>query len=251
MTTLIPRMRSAIRYFGWADPFYKWRMSRSSCPSCAGRYFISLRPEPFMTRCLKCSSNVTNLSLIPTIKEHQKAKTIESCWEMSTYGATLSYLQRSFHTVVQSEYFQEFASGELVNGVLNQDVQNSSFPDSFFDLITCNQVFEHVPDDLKGYSECFRILKKGGALIFSVPLYDLPSTEMLAELVNGRIIFHAEPEYHDSRIAGPNSALTFWRHSVNDICVRVSKVGFRTKLVRTIIASSQRLPAQVIYAIKD
>ena len=91
---------------------------------------------------------------------------------------------------------------------------------------------------------------KNGALIFSVPLYDIPRTRMLAELVDGRIKFHCEPEYHDSRSSGPKSALTFWHHSVHDIADRVSRAGFSVNLIDVMISSSQKTPAKVIYAVK-
>jgi predicted SAM-dependent methyltransferase len=100
--------------------------------------------------------------------------------------------------VIESEFFPGKTSGQLVNEVLNQDVQNLSFADSSIDLITSNQVFEHVPNDVLGYFECYRVLRKNCALIFSVPLYDIPKTTMLAESIDGRIQFYGEPEYHDT-----------------------------------------------------
>lgn len=110
-------------------------------------------------------------------------------------------------------------------------------------------MFEHVPDDIQGYFECYRGLRKNGALIFSVPLYDLPQTKMLAELVNGRIKFHCEPEYRDSRFAGPESVLPFWHHSVHDIADQVSRAGFSVNLIDVMVSHSQRTPTKVIYAI--
>ena len=130
-----------------------------------------------MIRCLSCRANGTNLSLIPVINKHRKFSPIQQAWEMSTYGATLSFLRKHVDHVYASEYFEGKHSGEVVDGVMNQDVQGTSFSDSSLDLITSNQVFEHVPDDIKGYAECFRILRPGGALCFTVPFYNIPATE--------------------------------------------------------------------------
>jgi SAM-dependent methyltransferase len=203
-----------------------------------------------MTRCLSCGANGTNLSLIPVIKNHTKKNPTLTAWEMSTYGGTLNYLRRNIPEVIESEFFPGKTSGQLVNGILNQDVQNLSFKDSSIDLITSSQVFEHVSNDRLGYFECYRVLRKNGALIFSVPLYDIPKTRMLAELVDGRLQFYCEPEYHDSRAGGPESALTFWHHSIHDISDRVAQAGFDVRLIEITIASSQKAPAKVIYAIK-
>lgn len=247
---LWPRLRAALRYLTWSDPIYSWRISRSSCPNCGGRYFLSLKNDAFMTRCLYCGANGTNLSLIPVIKNHMKKTSTFTAWEMSTYGGTLEYLKKNVPDVIESEFFPGKTPGELVNGVLNEDVQNLSFKDSSIDLITSNQVFEHVPDDIQGYFECYRVLRKNGALIFSVPLYDLPQTRILAELVDGRIKFHCEPEYHDSRSGGPKSVLTFWHHSIHDIADRVSRAGFSVNLIDVTVSRSQITPTKVIYAIK-
>ena len=129
--------------------------------------------------------------------------------------------------------------------------QNLSFQDFSIDLITSNQVFEHVPNYIIGFRECYRVLKEGGALIFSVPLYDLPNTEKLAEIIDGKVVFYSPPEYHDSRIAGPKSALTFWRHSKNDICEALMEVGFDAEVVYVNFPGLTISPAPVVYAVKN
>ncbi|AUN95997.1 hypothetical protein C0099_14245 [Pseudazoarcus pumilus] len=212
--------------------------------------FVSLRPDPFMTRCLRCRANGTNLSLIPVIREHMAGTPVRKAWEMSTYGATLDFLRRELPDVVASEYFEGVASGTLVDGVRCEDVQATSFADASLDLVTSNQVFEHVPDDLAGYAECARILRPGGALVFSVPLYDIPVTRRLARIEDGRVIVDGEAEYHDSRASGPKSVLTFWRHSVHDIAARVAAAGFDVALREVRVATSQRHPAFVVYAMR-
>ena len=203
-----------------------------------------------MIRCLSCRANGTNLSLIPLIKKHQKFHPVREAWEMSTYGATLSFLRKHVDHVYESEYFQRKRSGEIVNGILNQDVQETSFSDSSLDLITSNQVFEHVPNDIKGYAECFRVLRPGGSLLFTVPLYDIPATEKLAEIRDGELVYYTKPEYHDSRAAGPESILTFWHHSLNDIAERVSSVGFDVTVEDVFIAPYPIPAEKVVYAFK-
>src|SRR5687768_676659 len=121
---LRPRLLAALRYLTWSDPIYKWRISRSFCPSCGGKYFLSLRSDAFMTRCLSCGANGTNLSLIPVIKSHTKTNPILTAWEMSTYGGTLYYLKENVSEVIESEFFPGKTPGQPVNGVLNEDVQN-------------------------------------------------------------------------------------------------------------------------------
>jgi SAM-dependent methyltransferase len=50
------------------------------------------------------------------------------------------------------------------------DITAIDFPDASFDLIICNHVLEHVPDDRRGIGELFRVLAPGGTAIVSVPI---------------------------------------------------------------------------------
>ena len=50
------------------------------------------------------------------------------------------------------------------------DVQNMQLEDNTFDVVFCNHVLEHVPDDLKAMKEIYRVLKPGGMAIMQVPL---------------------------------------------------------------------------------
>ena len=50
------------------------------------------------------------------------------------------------------------------------DICNLPFPDNHYDLILCNHVLEHIPNDLKAMAELYRVLKNDGILIAQVPL---------------------------------------------------------------------------------
>jgi predicted SAM-dependent methyltransferase len=49
------------------------------------------------------------------------------------------------------------------------DICNLPFEDNSFDIIFCNHVLEHIPDDQKAMEEMYRILKPGGWGIFQIP----------------------------------------------------------------------------------
>lgn len=49
------------------------------------------------------------------------------------------------------------------------DICNLPFKDNEFDIILCNHVLEHIPDDTKAMQELFRILKPGGFGVFQIP----------------------------------------------------------------------------------
>lgn len=49
------------------------------------------------------------------------------------------------------------------------DICDLPFTDNSYDLILCNHVLEHIPDDTKAMQELFRVLKPGGMGIFQIP----------------------------------------------------------------------------------
>lgn len=49
------------------------------------------------------------------------------------------------------------------------DICNLPFPDNSYDVILCNHVLEHIPDDAKAMQELYRVLKPGGMGIFQIP----------------------------------------------------------------------------------
>jgi predicted SAM-dependent methyltransferase len=49
------------------------------------------------------------------------------------------------------------------------DICNLPFEDNTYDIILCNHVLEHIPDDTKAMQELYRVLKPGGMGIFQIP----------------------------------------------------------------------------------
>lgn len=72
--------------------------------------------------------------------------------------------------------FKALANLEYVTTDLNSpladvkaDICDLPFPDNSFDVILCNHVLEHIPDDLGAMKDLYRILKPGGWGIFQIP----------------------------------------------------------------------------------
>lgn len=49
------------------------------------------------------------------------------------------------------------------------DICDLPFEDNTFDIILCNHVLEHIPNDQKAMRELFRVMKPGGWGVFQVP----------------------------------------------------------------------------------
>lgn len=49
------------------------------------------------------------------------------------------------------------------------DICNLPFVDNSFDIILCNHVLEHIPNDTRAMEELYRVLRPGGWGIFQIP----------------------------------------------------------------------------------
>ncbi len=53
--------------------------------------------------------------------------------------------------------------------MVKMDITKIQYPDQTFDVVICNHVLEHVPDDLKAMKEIHRVLKEDGWAVLQVP----------------------------------------------------------------------------------
>ncbi|WP_194765761.1 class I SAM-dependent methyltransferase [Tamlana sp. I1] len=74
---------------------------------------------------------------------------------------------KRFRKMKNLEYVTTDLNSPLAD--VKADICNLPFEDDEFDVILCNHVLEHIPDDTKAMQELFRVLKKGGMGIFQIP----------------------------------------------------------------------------------
>lgn len=90
--------------------------------------------------------------------------------------------------------------GSLRDGSRCEDLEHLTFADSTFDVFITQDVLEHLFDPGAAIREIHRVLKPGGAHIFTVPMYRRPKTEERARRVNGTIEHLLPPDYHGDPI---------------------------------------------------
>ena len=60
------------------------------------------------------------------------------------------------------------------------DICDLPFSENTYDIIFCNHVLEHIPDDTKAMQELYRVLKPGGMAILQIP-QDLSRAKTFAD----------------------------------------------------------------------
>ncbi|EEM24564.1 Methyltransferase [Bacillus thuringiensis serovar tochigiensis BGSC 4Y1] len=85
-----------------------------------------------------------------------------------------------------------------------------TFQNESFDLFITQDVFEHVMEPKKAFKEIERVLKPGGAHVFTVPWYHtLPKTLQRARINKEGIEYMEEPIYHGNPIDENGALVTF------------------------------------------
>lgn len=133
---------------------------------------------------------------------------------------------------VASEFLDPaLPSGTTVDGVLHADLQGSHFADGSIDYILSSDVMEHVPDVDAALADSFRILKVGGAHIFTAPFYQHRfSVERRAELSpGGKIVHHLRPWYHQDPVR-PEGVICY-NVFAPELLVQIEKAGFEAHLL--------------------
>ena len=222
------------------------------CVSCERKtFFLVSGAESRSIRCLRCTSTGISLATVALIKNLPLDSSTSAVYELSFHGAVHRYLKQRFSHFVCSEYFGPTAGGFKFNGVRNEDVQKLSFDDGCFDLVSCTEVFEHVPNYHAGFSEVCRVLKSGGWFVFTVPFFDAESTQAICRLTpNGSLQWLANEEYHDSQVSGVGTVPVFWHHSKIQILDDLRKMGFLEALLVESRDFISRIPQFVVVAKK-
>lgn len=109
---------------------------------------------------------------------------------------------REIEDVTGFEYGGVDCNATEIEGIHCEDICKLSYADESFDLLLACDVFEHTTEFAKAFEEAYRVLKKGGKLLFTVP-FDGNSVCTLhrVEMGENGLVSTEEPWYHSSAIA--------------------------------------------------
>lgn len=79
--------------------------------------------------------------------------------------------EQAFYKMFRNQKNLEYTTTDLLSPLadVKADICNLPFEYNQYDVILCNHVLEHIPDDTKAMQELYRVLKPGGMAILQIP----------------------------------------------------------------------------------
>lgn len=191
-------------------------------------------------RCSSCGASVRNSDVARVIVDTFAPKNFAlrealpylkdvSIYESESTGPIHNILINS-NNYVFSEYFRDVMLGTTNNqGVRCEDLQNLKFQDNAFDLVITQDVFEHIREPLKAFSEIRRILKPNGYHIFTVPFHEGKNTLKRAVVEDGKDKNIQPPIYHPDAL-NVDGALVYTDFGEDSIEI-IDSIGFETNKI--------------------
>ncbi|HFR4157421.1 class I SAM-dependent methyltransferase [Bacillus cereus] len=160
--------------------------------------------------CSTCNSIPRQRALIHALHTFFPKWDSYSIHESSPGGITTQLLLKNCKNYTYSQYFRNYPFGQYFQGIRCENLEDMTFEDESFDLFITQDVFEHVMTPNKAFKEIERVLKPGGAHVFTVPWYHtLTKTVQRARMNQEVIEYIEEPIYHGNPIDENGSLVTF------------------------------------------
>lgn len=211
------------------------------CPICEAPASFSSKESWFRDHlfCSGCGSIPRERAIFKMIAEFFPNYRDINIHESSPGGRGASIkLHNECKAYSASQFYPDVAHGQInhASGYRCEDLAALTFPDNSFDLFITQDVVEHIFNPENVFREIARVLKPGGAHIFTAPLVNKcnKSECWASRRENGEIVFHHSPEYHGNPIDENGALVTMhWGYDI---------AGFITQEAKT---------PTVIFAIDD
>ncbi|MBI5429091.1 MAG: methyltransferase domain-containing protein [Nitrosomonadales bacterium] len=200
------------------------------CPICEKGATFTASHKWFRDHllCSNCKSIPRERAIFKVISDYYPDYKLLKIHETSPGGRGASIkLQRECAHYTASQYFPDIKPGTVhPSGYRCENLEALTFPDNFFDLFISQDVMEHIFDPEKAFKEIARVLKPGGAHIFTAPLINkIRKSERWASMSpSGEITHHHEPEYHGNPVDAKGALVTMhWGYDIACFIQEVAK----------------------------
>lgn len=210
--------------------------TKGYCVICESEtHFIELGPwlrDEY--KCEKCKTIPRQRALISVLNQSFPKWKDLVIHESSPGGRSSDHIAKYCRQYTASQFYPDQPFGTTVGAFTNQDLSRMTFESNHFDLLVSQDVFEHVINPEPAFSEIARVLKPGGAHIFTMPWYpELKSTRIRAEEKNNEVVHLEEPMYHGNPVSHDGSLVTRdWGRDFTDIIFKSSGLSTTIHLIR-------------------
>ena len=189
--------------------YHDSRKNVGYCHCCRQESVFQMRGEWLrdLYVCLNCSSIPRQRHLQYVLDSYFKNWEDRDIHESSPSN---NFVSRYCNNYTSSQYFDGSEAGSYVEGIRSENLESLSFPNNSFDLFITQDVFEHIFNPERAAREIMRVLRPGGAHVFTVPKHKgISNSFPRARLVNSQIEYLMEAVYHGNPI-GDGKALVTW-----------------------------------------
>jgi Methyltransferase domain len=174
-------------------------------------------------RCARCRSIPRWRALVRILSECYPEWRSSTMYEAGPSGAASRKLALECPAYQSSQYLRGVERGAYLEGVRAENLEALTFADCSFDLVVTQDVFEHVFRPDLAFAEIARVLRPGGAHVFTVPYYrEKPRTVVRAEAgPDGEARNLLAPKYHKGPVdAGGSLVVSEWGQDLPDFVHR-------------------------------
>jgi len=206
---------------------------QGDCDICEKKVEFTARVSWFRDHlvCPVCASVPRERALMNVLKRYYPQYRKLKIHESSPIGRGVSArLARECRKYSMSHYFPETPLGDVnaVHKARCESLEQLTFANASFDLIITQDVMEHVFDPEAAFREIARVLKPGGAHLFTVPLVQKtePSRRRAILEENGDVTHLLEAEYHGNPVSDEGSLVTMdWGYDIVSTIMKASGMG--------------------------
>lgn len=185
--------------------------------------------------CSGCGSIPRERALMRVIRDYYPQYRTLAIHESSPGHRGVSVkLKRECPYYSASHYYSDVSPGTThpKHGYRSENLEAMTFGDASFDLVITQDVMEHVLRPERAVREIARVLRPGGAHVFTVPLINKQrrSERWAVPDAGGGVVHLHEPEYHGNPIDNKGSLVTMhWGYDLADYIMM--KAGTPTTMV--------------------
>jgi SAM-dependent methyltransferase len=189
------------------------KINRGYCPICESTALFVQKDDWLRDFyiCRKCNSIPRQRAIVSVLNQFFPEWKNAKIHESSPGGASSDLIKKHCSQYIPSQFFPDVPLGQLKDGMRCENLEKMTFADSSLDLVISQDVFEHVMHPADAFKDISRVLKPGGAHVFTMPWYPhlAKTVQRARQNENGAIEYLQEAVYHGNPIDVKGSLVTY------------------------------------------